>query len=340
MNYSQIYFQKDLDVLTAEDLIYFFSTPQKETQFLEFKSSRERNPNKVFSNTLKPGICSFLNSEGGILIYGAPKENKKNPDNPFQGEIEPYENGFLGEHDTIIRKISGGIVPMPVGVRLKEVEFPDGFVGVFEIQQSQTKPHQTDNVYQIRIDGQKTPAPHYLIEAMMKRITFPDIKAYLKIDSAIHQKENTFIFFNVYLINFSPFQNGKKIRIRIGVAGSVFLLKAPEFDIKKRRKSLDFEEFQTVTLGEPIQISHQMITSLRALQEEPKIEIIITFHGENIPARLTSYILDASNLMNAESLSQKSSLKLEVNNMFFSDYQNSIGVSHEEALKKSLGIDF
>jgi len=112
MKFCQIYFQKDLDQLTSEDLISFFQNPQKESQYLEFKSSGEPNIDKVFSKTLKAAICSFLNSEGGLLIYGAPRENKKNPDHPFNQGFTPYSKGFLGDHDTIISKISDGITPI------------------------------------------------------------------------------------------------------------------------------------------------------------------------------------------------------------------------------------
>lgn len=107
---------------------------------MEFKGIGETNIDKVYKNTLKPGICSFLNSEGGILIYGAPREDKKNPDHPFHQEIMPYPKGFLGDYDFIIRKISDGITPMPIRIKLKEVAFPNGFVAIFEIQESISKP--------------------------------------------------------------------------------------------------------------------------------------------------------------------------------------------------------
>ena len=47
MNFCKTYFDKNLEELSSKDLIAFFSSPQKESQYLEFKSTRDPNPDRV-----------------------------------------------------------------------------------------------------------------------------------------------------------------------------------------------------------------------------------------------------------------------------------------------------
>lgn len=340
MNFCQTYFKKDLDDLNSEDIISFFSSPQKETQFLEFKSSRETNIDKVFSSTLKPGICSFLNSEGGILIYGAPKENKKNPDHPFNGEIEPYRKGFLGDHDTIIRKISGGTIPMPAGIRLKEVDLPNGSVAIFEIQPSTTKPHQTDNIYQIRIDGQKTPAPHYLIESMMKQIKFPVIKSYVKVIEAQYHstlKDLYLITFKLHFINSSQFQNEKNLRFRLKIDGPMYL-ELGETLGKESLQQTDYYKIENISYGEPVSYQFTLSAKCGWIDKGRDILLNIIFNGETSPSKLTVYKFKIIERAHRGFLEEGKAV-MDINNIFFSEHQENLGLTHEESIKKSLGID-
>lgn len=335
MNFSQTYFKKDLDQITSEDLIEFFKTPQKESQYLEFKSARETNLDRVYTNTLKPGICSFLNSEGGILIYGAPSEDKKNPDHPFHQEVMPYPKGFLGDFDSIIRKISDGITPMPIGIRLKEVSFPEGSVAIFEIQESISKPHQTENIYQIRIEGQKKPAPHYLIEAMMRKVTFPDIRTYLKTNQDSYLEKNSDILcikLELLLINFSEFQNEKNIRYRLIIDGPM------AFDSNGKNTSKDYEKLEVLSFGEIHSIDFDIFGNFGWLGEEKTINLNVIFNGESCPSKITVYEFKIRP-NNYRGFLVGGKANLEIDNLLFSEHQKKLGVSHIESLKKTLGLD-
>lgn len=335
MNFSQTYFDKDLDKIIDKDLIKLFTSHQKESQYLEFKSASQVNVDRVFTDSLKPGICSFLNSEGGILIFGAPREEKGNSDNSFQSEFTPYQKGFLGDHDSIIRKISDGITPMPIGIRLKEVEFSAGFVAVFEIQESMTKPHQTGNIYQIRIDGQKKPAPHYLIEALMKRITFPDIKAYIQvIDSNFLDYENNLlcIKLKIFIINFSEFQNEKNIRFRFKIDGPM------SFNQNGNNKETGYEKLDILSFGEPTSLNIEMFGNFRFLKEEKTVNFNIIFHGENCPSKITVYQMKIRP-HNNEGILADGKAFLDIDNLLLSEHQKNLGISHKESLKKSLGLE-
>lgn len=340
MNFCQNYFGKDLDQLTESDLVSFFSTPQKETQYIEFKSSGEPNVEQVFNKTLKPAVCSFLNSEGGILIYGAPREDRKNPQNPDNFKLRPYAPKFLGDHDSIIRKLADGITPMPIGVRLKEIEVEGGIVAVFEIQESQSKPHQTENIYQIRIDGQKKPAPHYLIEAMMKQITFPDIKIYLKINNAILINNRLVnIHISLFILNFSPFQNEKKVRYRMAISGNANFVDSNRPLTNNLVKHFDYIEHPIVCFGEPIHETKVVQAEINSLLDGEEIEIVMTMHGDSSPSKVICYQINGKGLKTTESLKERDRLKLTIDNMLFSEYQAYLGKTSEQALRDAIGID-
>ncbi|OOG73348.1 ATP-binding protein [Algoriphagus sp. A40] len=327
MNFCQNYFQKDLDQITADDLIQFFNSTQKETQFLEFKSSGDTNVEQVFNKNLKPAICSFLNSEGGILIYGAPREDRKNPGNPENFKLKPYPKEFLGDHDSIIRKISDGITPMPIGIRLKEVEFTEGFVAVFEIQKSVSKPHQTENIYQIRIDGQKKPAPHYLIEAMMKQITYPDMRGYIKVHSSQYKADGTTleIIFSVLLVNFSEYQNEKNIRFALQIDGPMDLVPGSSKD-KISAKKTKFFKFENAVPRTPVRQEFRIEGNFGMISKNKEIKLTILFHGESCPPKVTVYQFDIES-RNHRGYLAEGKAKRVLDNIPLADYQKLKGFS-------------
>jgi hypothetical protein len=70
----------DIASVTAEDLLNFFSTEKQESDKLEFKSYKDVEGNgtknqrdKAKLDALIQSVCGFLNSDGGLLIWGAPE---------------------------------------------------------------------------------------------------------------------------------------------------------------------------------------------------------------------------------------------------------------------------
>ncbi|MNK82667.1 Divergent AAA domain protein [compost metagenome] len=77
-NFSHNYFGKDLEALTQNDLTDYFSTVKEESDKIEFKAYHQQygNFNKNIEGVIR-GICAFLNSNGGLLIWGAPLPKNK-----------------------------------------------------------------------------------------------------------------------------------------------------------------------------------------------------------------------------------------------------------------------
>ncbi len=63
-------FNKEVYKVTLEELITFFQSEQEESALLEFKSG-ESSLEDIYKE-----VTAFVNTEGGILIIGAPKETK------------------------------------------------------------------------------------------------------------------------------------------------------------------------------------------------------------------------------------------------------------------------
>lgn len=103
MSYSTSHFGKALNDLTLDDIAHFFSTERIETDQLEFKSFRGDIVNS-YRGIIRT-ICAFLNSKGGLLIWGSPSgvtvEGRR--EKIFTGEIKPL-NAVL-EKDAVISKM-------------------------------------------------------------------------------------------------------------------------------------------------------------------------------------------------------------------------------------------
>ena len=104
MNYAESYFGKSLDSLAYQDIEDFFKEAKEESTRIEFKSyaaGRGKFKDKLLG--VIEGLCALLNSEGGILIWGAPEGQKIDgkKEEIFQGTLSPVDE--LKEKDGLIK---------------------------------------------------------------------------------------------------------------------------------------------------------------------------------------------------------------------------------------------
>ncbi|MFP4605809.1 MAG: helix-turn-helix domain-containing protein [Bacteroidales bacterium] len=175
---------KELYQLTYDDLVYFFSVPREETSLLEFKSG-EVKVNSVFKE-----ICAFLNTEGGLVIVGSPKERKiQKPGTRMKrvchGELVPSR---FRDKKWLLGLITANIVPPPKGIRIQEILTEQGNHFIIEVPQSKNPPHQflTDGRYYIRVEQEARPAPHGIVEALF----YKRQKAQLQVNVQINETED------------------------------------------------------------------------------------------------------------------------------------------------------
>ncbi|WP_234387213.1 hypothetical protein, partial [Aquimarina sp. Aq78] len=84
-------------------------------------------------------------------------------------------------------------------------------------------PHQFKSIYYARLDGQTKPAPHYLIDALFKKISYPNIEGFINLDRfGTLNNENVFLDISIIIINFSELQNEQNISYRLTCGQAVF----------------------------------------------------------------------------------------------------------------------
>jgi|GEM_PF-895491 len=173
-------FGKDIYSITSEDMLHFFEEEQEESAVIEFKSG-DIDILKIFRE-----IAAFLNSEGGILIIGSPREQTKDVNSTTvkycKGELIP---SHFKSKDWLIQKISSNIIPAPANIKIHEIYFRDGRCYILDIPQSFTPPHQCeDGKYYIRLEREAKAASHGLVESLFLKRQ----KSCLEIDVSIYSK--------------------------------------------------------------------------------------------------------------------------------------------------------
>jgi len=179
MSYVEKIFKKDILELRISDIITFFESEQEETSVLEFKSG------DVEINDLYKEITAFLNTEGGLIIVGSPRERKYNIGKNIKvsccGELT-YSN--FRNKDWLYQKIASNIVPAPNAIKIFEYSDVKGSIFVVDVPQSSTPPHQcsSDGRYYIRMEREAKPAPHGLIQALFQKRRTPKLDAKISIN--------------------------------------------------------------------------------------------------------------------------------------------------------------
>lgn len=303
MNYSENIFGKELNELTYADIEGYFEEEKEESNIIEYKSysAKYGNFNKNIEGVIR-GICAFLNSDGGILIWGSPEGQKVEgkQEKVFVGALSPIPE--LKGKDWFINKISDSITPLPVGVNFQTIENDGAYIYIFEIQKSNYSPHQYNNTYFARLDGQTKPAPHYLIEALFKKISFPHLEGFIKPIKISHNGRLYFLDIEIFIFNFSQLQNEENVSFRLLCPQGFFAKsKVPQY-----QNMYDYEGHQLVHkdlidvlhFGSPNYHSEKLIFNPNEIltKHQNKVDLLLTFGGKSSPLKSSEYILDFSKI--------------------------------------------
>jgi hypothetical protein len=330
MNYSKLFFNKDLNDLKEEDIIKYFSEEREETDLIEFKSYNQNTKvDKLFDPVCK-AICAFINSQGGIVIFGSPQTNRGKK---VQGNLTHINLKF--SKDSIVNKISALITPIPNTFSLNIIESPKGDIYVFEIQQSSYSPHQWDNIYWMRIDGQSKAAPHHYIEALFKQVKYPNIEGYLGFgpcdELEYFYKKYLVLTIKIIIANLSPLQNEKNLlyTIRTNLGFFDFL------DLQKNQANSDIEN-STLFYGAPI-VKYHTLYFLK--KETYDIKLSFKFGGESSPLKQSNYNLQfphEASILHREENFNKYLITCKENNLLV-DLENDMGITTHSSIENQIG---
>jgi hypothetical protein len=291
------------DSITYEDIEKYFEQVRDETNNLEFKSyGQDEDYNKNFAKLQEP-ICSFLNSDGGVIIWGSPKTIKDGKRRVCQGQLIPINLSI--EKDDVLRKIVSRISPMPAGIRIKTLS-KDGFsVLIIEVQKSEYRPHQIDGTYFMRVDANDIPAPHHYVEALFRRITYPDLKGKITFESFSYSIANrprhryTYrIELKVGINNNSPLQNEEYLKYSVSSATGTPIDSDDPWPeepsvyagIRRANQPMEILHFgQENVRYYSIGFSHEEL-----LLESFLVKVVLRFGGRFSPLKYSFYNLDLS----------------------------------------------
>jgi len=344
MNYSELLLGKKIYELEYEDIHIFFEKQQEESNSLEFKSFSVEygNVNKSIEGAIR-SICGFLNSDGGILILGAPegKEIEGKKEKVFTGDLTPFPT--LIEKDRLISKISDSITPLPIGIRVQIIENDKYFLYIFEIDKSNYSPHQFQNTYLARLDGQTKPAPHYLVDALFKKIRYPNLEAFIKLEKISHDGSNYFLDISIIIFNFSELQNEENLSFSLTCQEGVFADSTDPSYIHFYKlgghQRVSKRSFSILHFGSPIREGERIIINSTSVQQQfdNKVTLYLHFGGKKSPLKVSNYELDFSKINWADS-DNPNYLFSEINeNKSISDEREKEGVKKSETIKDMLG---
>ncbi|CAG5071544.1 hypothetical protein DYBT9623_03544 [Dyadobacter sp. CECT 9623] len=174
MTPSKLAFGKELGLLSYSDIENYFNVEQVEADSLEFKSFSGDAKNQ--EQTIFEEVCAMLNSDGGMIIWGAPRERSVHgkKEKVTQGELTPIPLDQRVEQDRFYNRIGGEITPLPSGIRFRELEQNGEFIYVIEVDKSVSSPHQFNKrYYPMRMGANIRAAPHHYIEALFKKAKNP-----------------------------------------------------------------------------------------------------------------------------------------------------------------------
>jgi len=299
MIFTKNYFGKEnIEDITFEDLEKYFSTERQESDKIEYKSFvagkdvlQQPNLDKIIKT-----VTAFLNSDGGLLIWGAPEgkkvEGKK--EKIFQGELSLVD--YLFEKDQLISKISDSITPIPRGILFHRIEQQNKYAYILEVAKSEYSPHQFGDRFFMRIDGQSKPAPYHYIEALFKQIKFPRIEGYIKIDNYVSNANKGMLYISVFIFNLSPLQNDYNLSYRIVCDKGAFdnwqyQSHDPRvtFDMNGHEKRI-FNAKDILHYGEPFQMQERIGFDLAELEKTHfQVTLLLVFGAKQSPMKMSTY---------------------------------------------------
>ncbi|HMU47515.1 MAG TPA: ATP-binding protein [Chitinophagaceae bacterium] len=304
MEFSEIHFGKNLNSLSYSDIQEYFKIERNETDSIEYKSISDKSDYKSSFQKITETICGFLNSSGGILIWGAPNGRRKDgkKEKYFQGELTPTKD--ILEKDTLINKIASLITPLPNSINVTILHLEDTAVYVIEVKESDYAPHQTNEKYFIRIDGQTRVAPHHYVEAMFKKARFPNIEGFVGIQSLFHKnniifngKKGNFLSIQIkfMIFNWSPFQNEEDVYVRLLSDFGCF--QDSLYAARGYPSTGEYSEKVTdiLSYGSPVGDSMTLFYDKEDLRREKnQTKLILSFGGRLCPAKTSVYNIDFS----------------------------------------------
>jgi hypothetical protein len=286
-----------IDDVGYQDLEHYFQQERDETLFLEFKSYTNR-PNDTRGRDAKASekirgvikaISALLNSNGGLVIWGAPEPKEisrgEKKVKMCQGSLTPVPD--FNDRDAFISKIVSQISPLPQGIRMQPIQVQGGYVYLFEVPESQYKPHQYDGRYYVRNDTRTDAAPHHWVYALCRQVRYPELALSLKGISNYNSVSHDYISIEVTaeIENITEFVNDHEAYLKVYTPNGGI----GRTSLDKKATTVLFDNVAKIlTYGLPIEFIFWVDIKRQSYPENQPF-ITIWFGGKNSMVKKVTY---------------------------------------------------
>ncbi|ACU60710.1 AlbA family DNA-binding domain-containing protein [Chitinophaga pinensis] len=300
--FSELLFGKQLNEVSYDDVLDYFNAPKVESNIIEFKSyyvkdDKAKEPEKEKrerENGVLKTICGFLNSDGGIIVWGSPEGVEAMTDGVkekhFYGNLTPVPINI--PKDQFMARVVNSIIPAPAGVLYHQMQCPEGgFIYILEASRSSFPPHQFQNIYWMRLDGHTRAAPHHYIEALMKQIKMPDLGAFIKTQEFTTPARNHAILSFVLTIhNFSRYLTAHNVSYSLGCTYGLFFYEKESVDVSAGMKGkVDTEVLAAKVLHYNMPYTRRFYIAIPPSRSSRDLKIILFIYADNSPLKQSRY---------------------------------------------------
>ena len=342
MSLIEHYFGQQPENLTYQHIVDFFAVEREESDKIEFKAYVAGGNEKEKENGVIRSVSAFLNSSGGLLIWGAPTGQRLqgHPEKVFVGALSPV-NRAIGK-DYFLSRITDSITPAPNNIFFYSLRSGQNYVYIIEVQPSEYSPHQFQSIYNMRIDGQTKSAPHHYIEALFKKITYPKLNGYIKLDNLSNHNGLFYLRFTGIIFNLSRLQNEHKGYFRVLVTNNVVFRNSQGGGVTPQY-FMGGSELRSVDSVPPIYYNQPyrftdilQINPQNLQQQNSEFEIWFYFAGGNSPLRLSKYTLRL-NFSNAIPQDLNTLFVSIDENKYFYEHSDALGLTEQQRISQIVG---
>jgi hypothetical protein len=254
--------------MNVDELTDYFSQGQEESERLEFKSG------DCTIQKLHREVCALANTDGGVIIYGAPTEteiddkkggNKSERRKICIGSLSPTKEDKT--IDSLNQMFFTAITPAVVGIKIKKDSCGDGFIYIIDVPKSANSPHQVGGtgIYYIRIGTMSMPAPHGIVEALFNKK--PPIELEIQFSVQTGEGDNLrHLVFSFSNKSDFPAQGGE---VFISLVGNINENKPNDKDEKFKKRILK----NKINLSKAISMENSLVCNIRRHHAFPNFHI-------------------------------------------------------------------
>jgi hypothetical protein len=206
----------------------------------------------------------------------------KRKEKAAKGPLVPIPVEQRVEQGRFFNRIGAELTPLPGGIHFKELQDGDQLVYIIQVKKSVLSPHQFNKrYYPMRMGANTVPAPHHYVEALFKKVSYPDLACKLRqIDFGdCMPGQNMFQYtYEIELSNQSRFPNEENLFFAISVTdgelktgsivGSTWTKLTPQ--------SATFPNFQPILFyGAPYTGSFKLIIDYPAMNKRIFITVLV-----------------------------------------------------------------